>query len=427
MAPSSRFSPLGMEDDDDHSKRRANSRFHLSFRGRMAFLWACLISLIGWLILERTFLLQAISLSPPPSEALSSPSPPILTPAPLSPPLLLPPSQSSFQATPKLFDIILFNTELDLLELRLNELYHVVDAFVIIEFNLTFSGRPKQLNYLENSRHFGKFKHMIHHIELPPMSAEEAKDDQGGWGIENYTRNKGVEIAIKELQPNDGDWLLLSDLDEIPRPSILLAMKYPEQSSETSSLFLDRSVIEGAWDLFRFGCRFYYYSYEYYGGSWMGPVVMRFRERESHLERTKISGSENAELKRQKEYMVTIGVDDQWTGLGSNMRHSRFKDAAVLVDDACWHCSWCFSRFSEVVGKTQSYSHSEHNQEKYQDREWILDHYRRGVDLFDRVSEKYMIIPRNYDIPDHVRYNRNKYLYMLERYDKPNAGFIDVA
>lgn len=80
-----------------------------------------------------------------------------------------------------------------------------------------------------------------------------------------------------------------------------------------------------------------------------------------------------------------------------------------------------------MVGKTRPYSHSEHNQHKYQDQEWILDHYGRGVDLFDRVSEKYTIIPRHYDIPDHVWYNRNRYLYMLERHDKPNGGFIDVA
>lgn len=64
---------------------------------------------------------------------------------------------------------------------------------------------------------------------------------------------------------------------------------------------------------------------------------MPFREREAHLERTKINCSENAELRRQKEYMATIGVDDQRTRLGSNMRLSRLKDVAVLVDDGCWH------------------------------------------------------------------------------------------
>ncbi|KAG0084897.1 hypothetical protein BGZ92_009474 [Podila epicladia] len=325
-----------------------------------------------------------------------------------------------------MIDIILLNTELDLLEIRLNELFYVVDKFVIIESNITFSGHPKKLHYRENPQRFEKFRHKIHHIELPPISEEESKAHNDGWGNEHYTRNKGVEIAIKELQPQEGDWILLSDLDEIPRPSILLAMKYPELGTETTSLFLDHTVSEGAFDLFRFGCRFYYYSYEYYKGTWMGPVVMRFRERESHLQRIKLTGSESAELKTQKEFMATIGVDDGWTGLGSNMRSARYNDAATMVDDACWHCSWCFSSVAQVIEKSQSYSHSEHNQGQYQEKEWILDHYRRGEDLFERASEEVTIIATNYDIPDYVRYNRRKYLYMLERNGAPNAGFTDV-
>ncbi|KAF8931167.1 hypothetical protein BGZ52_013207 [Haplosporangium bisporale] len=326
-----------------------------------------------------------------------------------------------------MIDIILLNTELDLLEIRLHELFYVVDTFVIIESNITFSGHPKSLHYKENMQRFEKFRHKIHYIELSPMTAEERQENSDSWGNERYTRNKGVSIAIQELQPQEGDWLLLSDLDEVPRPAILLAMKYPEPGTETASMFLDRPVSEGALDLFRLECRFYYYSYEYYKGTWMGPVVMRFRERESHLERINITGSENAELGQQKEFMATIGEDDRWTGLGSNMRGARFNDAATVVDDACWHCSWCFSHITEVIEKSQSYSHSEHNQGQYQEEGWILDHYRNGVDLFERESEVVTIVQKNFDIPDYVRYNRHKYLYMLERYDAPNSGFVDVA
>ncbi|KAF9315286.1 hypothetical protein BG003_003199 [Podila horticola] len=372
-------------------------------------MFSFVVTILGWFILERTLILRSI------------------TPSPTETRFQAPPPQLLFQSSaPRMIDIILLNTELDVLEIRLNELFYVVDTFVIIESNITFSGHLKKLHYKENLQRFEKFRHKIHHIELPPISEEEAKEHNDGWGNEHYTRNKGVEIAIHELQPQEGDWVLLSDLDEVPRPSILLAMKYPELGTETTSMFLDRPVSEGAWDLFRFGCRFYYYSYEYYKGTWMGPVVIRFRERESHLQRIKLTGSENAELKTQKEFMATIGVDDRWSGLGSKMRSARNNGAATLVDDACWHCSWCFSSVAQVIEKSQSYSHSEHNQGQYQEKEWILDHYRRGEDLFERASEKVTIIPTNYDIPDYVRYNRKKYIYMLERNGAPDAGFTDV-
>ncbi|KAF9391348.1 hypothetical protein CPB97_006844 [Podila verticillata] len=448
---SQRYSPFRAIDDTDPPRRRAISRLSLSSRGKMALLWASILALFGWLILDSTILSEPNFSSPPPPpppEALShasSPTSPTASPtttvttttvtttttATIATTVVatstpIPPPPPLLQSSPKIFDIILFNTELDILELRFNELFHVVDTFVIIEFNFTFSRHPKKLYFKENLQRFEKFRHMIHHIELPPMSAEEA-DLRDGWGIEHFTRNKGVEIAVKELQPREGDWLHLSDLDEIPRPAILLAMKYPEQGTEISSMFLDRPASEGAFDLFRFGCRFYYYSYEYYKGTWMGPVAMRFRERESRLARIRIDGSESRALRTQKELLATIGVDDQWTGLGSNMRLARFDESAVMVNDACWHCSWCFSNISQVIEKAQSYSHQDHNRDKYQSQEWILDHYRRGEDLFDRQSETFTLIPRNYDIPDHVRFNRHKYRYMLERYQALNAGFVDVT
>ncbi|KAF9391346.1 hypothetical protein CPB97_006842 [Podila verticillata] len=385
-----RFSLLPSEDDSPH-KKRSKSRFNLSSRGKLALVLSILTTLFVWFILEYTLLLQSMSLS---SSGFQSP-----------------PAQSLIQSSaPKLIDIILLNTELDLLEIRLNELLYVVGTFVIIESNITFSGHPKKLHYKENLQRFEKFKHMIHHIELSPMIAEEKQENSDSWGNEYYTRNKGVSIAIQELQPHEGDWLLLSDLDEVPRPSILLAMKHPEPGTETASMFLDRPVSEGALDLFRLECRFYYYSYEYYKGSWMGPVVMGFRERESHLERINITGSENAELGQQKEFMATIGRDDRWTELGSNMRSARLDDAATVVDDACWHCSWCFSHITQVIEKSQTYSHSEHNQGQYQEKGWILDHYRTGEDLFERASEAVTIILKNFDIPDYVRYNRHKVL-----------------
>ncbi|KAG0353517.1 hypothetical protein BG005_007191 [Podila minutissima] len=435
---------VALDSPTDGPQEKRSSLFSLSSRGRMALLWACIVTLFGWAVLEHSLLLQSVSSPVPlPSEALESTRSVIVEPtttislaAPTSAsttfestPIQSTPSQPQptvqAKSTPKMIDIILFNGELDLLDLRLNELQHVVDTFVIIESNTTFSGHPKKLYYELFSRHFEKFKHKIHHIELPPMSKKDAKQYSDGWGNEHYARDKGVSLAIQELQPQEGDWLLLSDLDELPRPSILQMMKFPELDTEVSSMFLEHSASEGALDLFRFGCRFYYYSFEYYKGNWIGPVVMRFRERASHLARVEVDGSENAQMLSQKEYMATMGRDN-WATLGSKMRDARGVGAAMWVDDACWHCSWCFSRIAEVVEKTRSYSHTEHNQDQYHSQEWILDHYRRGEDLFNREYEQHTLVQRNYDIPDYVRFNRNKYLYMLERYGAPNAGFIDV-
>lgn len=57
----------------------------------------------------------------------------------------------------RILDVILFNTELDYLEIRLNELYDTTDIFYIIESNKTFSGKSKSLVFKENMNKFNKF------------------------------------------------------------------------------------------------------------------------------------------------------------------------------------------------------------------------------------------------------------------------------
>jgi len=61
----------------------------------------------------------------------------------------------------KVLDAILMSTELDLLEIRLNELEHVVDRFFIVESNATFTGLPKKTYFADNRQRFEKFEKKI--------------------------------------------------------------------------------------------------------------------------------------------------------------------------------------------------------------------------------------------------------------------------
>jgi beta-1,4-mannosyl-glycoprotein beta-1,4-N-acetylglucosaminyltransferase len=61
----------------------------------------------------------------------------------------------------KVIDAILMSTELDLLEIRMNELDHVVDRFYIVESNATFTGLPKETFFALNRARFSKFEKKI--------------------------------------------------------------------------------------------------------------------------------------------------------------------------------------------------------------------------------------------------------------------------
>ena len=63
-----------------------------------------------------------------------------------------------------IYDCFIFFNELELLELRLNELAGVVDKFVLVEATRTFTNEPKPLFFQENRARFREFDSRIIHV-----------------------------------------------------------------------------------------------------------------------------------------------------------------------------------------------------------------------------------------------------------------------
>jgi beta-1,4-mannosyl-glycoprotein beta-1,4-N-acetylglucosaminyltransferase len=105
-----------------------------------------------------------------------------------------------------LYDCLMFNDELDLLEIRLNH-HSFVDKFVIIESSRTYSGIPKPYHYQENKERFAAFHHKIQHIMLD-LPFTDNKD----WKYEHLQRNmlRGVSFEPEDI-------ILYTDVDEILR------------------------------------------------------------------------------------------------------------------------------------------------------------------------------------------------------------------
>lgn len=106
----------------------------------------------------------------------------------------------------EVYDCFPFFNELDILEVRLNELYDVVDHFVIVENPLTQSGLKKPLYFEENKERFKKFENKIIHIVGP------IREQNSLWGRENAQRN---DIMLGLINAKDDDIIIISDLDEI--------------------------------------------------------------------------------------------------------------------------------------------------------------------------------------------------------------------
>ena len=115
----------------------------------------------------------------------------------------------------KVWDCFAFFNELELLELRLNELWDVVDYFVIIEANKTFQGDSKPYNLHENRHLFKKYSSKIIYL------AYNWQWPKGMWA-EHMQKN----ALVDGLKNTVGDDLIIfSDIDEIPRATIVEKLK----------------------------------------------------------------------------------------------------------------------------------------------------------------------------------------------------------
>ena len=118
----------------------------------------------------------------------------------------------------KIFDCFKFFNELELLELRLMELYDTVDYFVLVEANKTHTGKLKNYIFEENKNNFEKFLDKIIHIkvdDMPPYSQSDI------WTAENFQRNCIMRGLVDYAE--NGDKVIISDIDEIPSVDIIKA------------------------------------------------------------------------------------------------------------------------------------------------------------------------------------------------------------
>lgn len=139
---------------------------------------------------------------------------------------------SSRAQTVTIYDGFSFFDELELLEIRLGELYEVVDYFILVESNRTFRGTLKPLYFLENKDMFSNYLDKIIYIQCNLDSFGIVETDnfneklldthsleyKAVWKREKATRDC-IQLGLSNLFSNPANNILLvSDVDEIPRP-----------------------------------------------------------------------------------------------------------------------------------------------------------------------------------------------------------------
>ena len=121
----------------------------------------------------------------------------------------------------KIYDCFMYFDEEVVLDLRLNTLNKFVDYFVIVESKFTHKGDKRELTF--DHKKFEKFKskiiYLVHDKEPEGLlKIKDPKNDHGSYIMNALLRENGQRDFISEglKTANDGDFILISDVDEIP-------------------------------------------------------------------------------------------------------------------------------------------------------------------------------------------------------------------
>lgn len=157
---------------------------------------------------------------------------------------------------PKIFDCFLFWKEFTALEIRLHELYDVVDKFVILEFSQSHTGLSKPFYLTQNLNLFSKFSE-----KLIIKTVDHKFSNSSPLEIAHNQR-KVLDSVIRGLNPSQFDLILTSDSDEIVRASTLIEIK--KQNLEYNNIAFELSL-------------FHNYINNYMG-EWLRPRLVTYKE-----------------------------------------------------------------------------------------------------------------------------------------------------
>ena len=275
----------------------------------------------------------------------------------------------------KIFDCFMYFDESLLLDLRLNYLDKFVDKFIIIECNYNHKGEVKKPTF--NKEKYKKFENKIDYVLLKdqPKNIEtiNAKD------TENETSDKYILNAIKRenfqrnyiknclSEATGNDWIIISDLDEIPNLSNV-----------------NFKNIKNKFIFFKQDMMYYKFNLKLENCSWVGTKACQMKNLESPQWLRNI---------KDRSY--------SWWRLDTLFSKNKYRNIK-FIDDGGWHFSYLKTP-EEIEKKLKSYLHH---------REYDLNPI--GVDKIKKLVEQKKTI---YNLKTDQRLNQFKSGNKLNKID----------
>ncbi len=271
-----------------------------------------------------------------------------------------------------IYDCFTFFNELDLLEIRLNVLNDVVDKFVLVEMDKTHSNNDKPFYFEENKERYAEFLHKIVHVKVTDYPSKEEIEKTGNpyynWFLENYQRN-AILRGLENVQLTD--FILLSDLDEIPNPKVVARYEGNDIwvfKQKTMYYYLNNLCITSpVWK-----------------GTRMG-TIRRILELQKNM----------GEVPKEHVPCYFRGYQGKEISYGG------------------WHFSY-LGGVEKIIHKIQSFAHQEYNTEEYLNPEKILKHIENNENLYGQKGVEFKVVELNSSFPKYILDNQEKYKQLIK-------------
>src|SRR5262245_245885 len=261
-----------------------------------------------------------------------------------------------------ILDCFPFFNELDILEIRLTELYPIMDKFILVEATKTHANDPKPLYYAENRQRFARWNDKI--IQVTVGDLPEGTSQAAIWRREIGQR-QAISRMLSEY-PADAI-VMVSDLDEIPRREVVECL---------GQIDFDDMVVT-------FDQTLYYYNVNTacHNIRWNGT---------------------RATLNTNVATLSPDGV--RWSGLRS-MEYPRLG----RISNAGWHLSY-FGDVAHIQAKMRGFLHQELVTDETLDPDTIARRMSEGIDIWGRESEQKFALGPASDLPAAMRCAPHKWL-----------------
>ena len=254
---------------------------------------------------------------------------------------------------------MLFDCEEWMLEIKLNEVGHVIDHFVIVEGGFSLQNAPREQCFpqiMARNGRISKWGSKIKYIhDVQPIKGFKF------WEAEVYYRDQiGVQglNTLPDLKPDD--LFIVSDMDELLTSNFLYQLKWHDGFSTIIEVRL---------------------MWSYYAFFWRNPVTTTAR------------------------LISSVG---ELRELGHNrtnaLRHNSYGSKSVWRPQTIvgWHCSWCMPT-RQFLSKMQNFAHAKYNTQRNRNLTFLL-HMRAGG-LWFPDQQPNGCTPSNVQAPEYARLN----------------------